>query len=182
MRLAFAAFFAAASFAVPFLSGAAPSPLVSVSAYNTTAAGSVASCPVTLNFQGAISVSNWPAGPPGRIFQYRWVANKGPAGLPTVLRNQPNAFIVSPTYTATLGVNGAYWLALQATSPRPTNINIASNHITFTLTCPIVVPKTGRVIPGSLTFPPTLAPITPGVTAPYARPSFFKPPRPVPTK
>lgn len=182
MRLALAAFFATALLAVPSLSGAAPPPLVSVSAYPTTAAGSVVRCPVTLNFQGAISVSNWPASPPGRIFQYTWIANKGAAGPPHVLRNQPNAFIVSPTYTATLGVNGTYWLALQATAPRPTNINVTSNHITFTLTCPIIVPKTGRVIPGSLAFPPTQAPITPGVTAPYARPSFFNPPRPVPTK
>ena len=118
----------------------------------TNPAGSISSCPVTVNFVATISM-NWPASTPlqSRTVQYKWINSAG-IDEPT---QTLNFFIpgLQGTYMPLLGTPqiknswkvpaGSFWEALQISYP----VNLKSPQRNYVVTCPT---------PGTLSLPATL--------------------------
>lgn len=151
------AFFAAMLLSIVPVSAQTVSP-VAVTITNTL--GPIPSCPVTVNFSAAITVSNFAQGA-NREIQYKWL-NSTSQDAPTQTLPVPppsgrtaNGIAVASlpgapaTVTAagswTVGA-GTYWEELQINFP----VNQTSPHLNFVVTCPT---------PGSLTIPTVISPI-----------------------
>jgi hypothetical protein len=135
----------------------------------TNTLGPISSCPVTVNFSAAITVSNFPAGATQEI-QYKWLNSSGQdapsqtLAIPTThgpttggsaIHGPTTASTPAPAPTAapvtvtatgawTVGA-GTYWEELQISYP----VNQTSPHVNFVVTCPT---------PGSLLTPVNLVP------------------------
>jgi len=150
MRLTFASIWALAlctSF-LASLSGtatAASTPVISLSPYAAgTLPTTAVKCPVTVNFQAGVSVSNWPAKTP---FTYQWTLATGtgkpaPVGQPLTLNNEPNAFVVAPApaYAFPISASNTYTVGLQVNSALPAGSKINPSPVTFTVVCIIAAP------------------------------------------
>jgi hypothetical protein len=171
------ALFAGAILAIEPLSAQTISP-VAVKITNTL--GPVSSCPVTVNFSAAITVSNFSAGAAQEI-QYKWLNSSGQdapsqtlvvtttsggsasqgattGGATTHGPTTGGATTHGPTSTApvTVTATGA-WTVGAGTYWEELQIsypvNLTSPHVNFVVTCPT---------PGSLTLQTNLAPLTIG--------------------
>jgi len=115
---------------------------ITMSAGITNPGGPVTSCPVTINFEATITATGW-SPTANRQVQYKWIRSDG-ADAPTQTLDFPASGPSTQTVKTTwqIGANGTNWEAIQISYPPITNT--ASNHATFTLTCPT---------PGSLSVP-----------------------------
>lgn len=116
---------------------------ITMSAGITNAGGPVTSCPVTINFEAAITATGW-SPTANRQVQYKWIRSDG-ADAPTQTLDFPASGPSTQTVKTTwqLGANGQNWEAIQISYPPISNTT--SNHAVFTLTCPtpgsLVVPR-----------------------------------------